>query len=216
VSCPICGKRKPKRFCPAKGGKICAICCGTEREVTIDCPSDCLHLIASRRWDAEHRKPIPPEQWPFPDVLASEHALAEHKTIFFGLGWVTLEFAQQEPALRDADALEALDALAKTYRTLTSGILYEQPPPGGLARELYARLAQALDDFKKEEAREGGGLSVLKDSEIFLHILFLLRIVFAETNGRPRSRAAFDYLRAKFPRAAVEEIAGRGPRIITP
>ena len=215
MSCPICGKRKPKRFCPAKGEKICAICCGTEREVTIDCPSDCIHLIASRRWDAEHRKPLAPEEWPFPDVRASEHALAEHQRIFFGLGWVTLEFAQQEPALRDADALEAVDALAKTYRTLTSGILYDQPPPGGLARELYARLTQALEEFKREEEREGG-LAALKDSEALLQIIFLLRIIYSETNGRPRSRAALDYLRERFPREAVEEIAGHGPRIITP
>jgi cytidylate kinase len=28
MSCAICEKRPPKRFCPAKGEKICAICCG--------------------------------------------------------------------------------------------------------------------------------------------------------------------------------------------
>src|SRR5262249_16974412 len=43
VSCPICEKRKGARFCPAKGEKICAICCGTEREVTIDCPVHCSY-----------------------------------------------------------------------------------------------------------------------------------------------------------------------------
>src|SRR2546422_5223162 len=47
--CPICHKRKAKRFCPARGDSICSVCCGTEREVTIDCPSDCPHLIASRQ-----------------------------------------------------------------------------------------------------------------------------------------------------------------------
>ena len=41
MSCPICEKRPAKRFCPAKGEKICAICCGEGREVTIDCPMDC-------------------------------------------------------------------------------------------------------------------------------------------------------------------------------
>ena len=41
VSCPICEKRKAQRFCPAKGEKICAVCCGKEREVIIDCPVDC-------------------------------------------------------------------------------------------------------------------------------------------------------------------------------
>ncbi len=49
MSCPICEKRKAARFCPAKGEKICAVCCGTEREVTIDCPSDCAYLLAAHR-----------------------------------------------------------------------------------------------------------------------------------------------------------------------
>ena len=57
MSCAICEKRPPKRYCPAKGEKICAICCGREREVTIDCPSDCPHLTAAHRYEAEHRKP---------------------------------------------------------------------------------------------------------------------------------------------------------------
>ncbi|MDR3721481.1 MAG: hypothetical protein P4L00_07770 [Candidatus Acidoferrales bacterium] len=57
MSCAICEKRPPTRYCPAKGVKICAICCGREREVTIDCPADCPHLIAAHRYEAEHRKP---------------------------------------------------------------------------------------------------------------------------------------------------------------
>ena len=51
--CAICGKRRPERFCPAKGEKICAPCCGKEREVTLDCPSDCAYLISAHvlcRW----------------------------------------------------------------------------------------------------------------------------------------------------------------------
>ena len=35
MSCPICEKRKASRFCPAKAEKICAVCCGTEREVYV-------------------------------------------------------------------------------------------------------------------------------------------------------------------------------------
>ena len=55
-TCPICGKRRPERFCPAKCEKICAICCGTEREVALDCPSDCSFLIAAHRYEIEHWK----------------------------------------------------------------------------------------------------------------------------------------------------------------
>jgi len=59
VSCPICEKRKAARFCPAKGEKICAVCCGIEREVTIDCPSDCSYLVAAHRYENDHQHHIP-------------------------------------------------------------------------------------------------------------------------------------------------------------
>lgn len=46
---------------------ICAICCGAEREVSIDCPSDCRYLLEARRYEAEHRKPVPADEVPYPD-----------------------------------------------------------------------------------------------------------------------------------------------------
>src|SRR6266699_4156288 len=59
VSYPICEKRKAARFCPAKGEKICAVCCGTQREVTIDCPSDCSYLVAAHRYEDGHQRSLP-------------------------------------------------------------------------------------------------------------------------------------------------------------
>ena len=60
--CPICSKRRPERFCPAKGKKICAVCCGTEREVTLDCPTDCNYLIKAHQYEREHRQPLTEDQ----------------------------------------------------------------------------------------------------------------------------------------------------------
>jgi len=39
-------------------GRICPQCCGEQREVTLDCPSDCLYLRQAR----EHEKPRPTDQ----------------------------------------------------------------------------------------------------------------------------------------------------------
>ena len=65
--CPICNKRKAKRPCPARAESICSICCGTEREVTIDCPSDCMYLVVSREYDLS-RLEIDWAKVPFADV----------------------------------------------------------------------------------------------------------------------------------------------------
>src|SRR5882762_8672615 len=59
VSCPICEKRKPARFCPAKDEKICAVCCGTCREVTLVCPSVCSYLLSAHCFEYEHHGSLP-------------------------------------------------------------------------------------------------------------------------------------------------------------
>src|SRR5579862_4740896 len=76
--CTVCQKRPAKRFCPALGEKICPICCGKEREVTIDCPSDCPYLISARRYEAEHRKPLSQEELPYRDIEFSPDFVYEH------------------------------------------------------------------------------------------------------------------------------------------
>jgi hypothetical protein len=200
MSCPICEKRPPKRFCPAKGEKICAICCGREREVTIDCPSDCSHLIAAHRYEAEHRKPLPAQDFPYRDVEFPVDFVYERWPAVTALATSILSFQTQNRELNDAAVQSALEALAETYRTLGTGLYYERPPDAPLARSLYALLAESMQNLRKQEAERTGGLSsALKESDIFRLLVFLLRIAKQETNGRPRSRAFLGFLRARFP-----------------
>lgn len=213
MACPLCNKRAAKRWCPAKGERICAVCCGTEREVTIDCPSDCEFLAAARRYEAEHRKPLPPDEVPYPDVELSPELIHELRPVLSGLGFQILNTARENPAMVDADALAALSALAEAYRTLAFGLYYEKPPEAGFAREVYSRLAEFIAEVKKQQA-ERTGFATVKDSEVFCLLVFLLRVAKHNTNGRPRSRAFLDFLRAQYPKEA--SLAPEPPRIITP
>lgn len=213
TTCPICERRPAKRFCPAKGESICPACCGAEREVTIDCPSDCPHLLAGRRYEAEHRKPIPPGEVPYPDVQFPVDLIHERRALLSGLSYSALLFAAENPPLNDADALAALNALAETYRTLGTGIYYERPPEAPLAQALYGHLGSFLQEFKKQDA-ERTGFSSLKDSEVFHVLVFLLRVGRHETNGRPRTRAFLDFLRGQFPKADATQ--PESPRIVMP
>jgi hypothetical protein len=212
MPCPICSKRKPERFCPAKGEKICAVCCGTEREVTLDCPSHCVYLLAAHRYEDEHRKPIAPEEVPFPDVEFSPDLIDEHRPVVSGLAYAILEFAASQPALVDADAMAALTALAETYRTLGSGLYYEKPPDAALPHALYRELARSIQEFKQQDA-ERTGFTSLRDTDLFYLLVFLLRVARNRTNGRPRSRRFLEFLRAQFPQSASEREA---PRLIVP
>ena len=151
MSCPICEKRPPKRFCPAKGEKICAICCGREREVTIDCPSDCPHLMAAHRYEAEHRKPLSAEEFPYRDIQFPVDFVYERWPVDHLDCRYILVFQIQHKDLDDSAVYSALEALAEMYRTLGSGIYYERPPDAPLARALYGQIAHALQEFQKND-----------------------------------------------------------------
>src|ERR1700682_5299675 len=70
MKCKICNTRKPRRYCPGVNGDICSICCGSEREVTVNCPLDCPYLVEARH----HEKPpaMSAQQLPNQDVRISE------------------------------------------------------------------------------------------------------------------------------------------------
>src|SRR5690348_2595452 len=237
MSCPICGKRPPKRYCPAKGEKICAVCCGREREVTIDCPLDCSYLIAAHRYEreqreAEQRKPPTPghdpsKDYPYKDVEFSVEFVYKHWPLVAGIATAILTFQSQHKDLHDSEIFTATERLAETYRTLGTGIYYERPPEALLPAALYNEIQRFLHEFRQAEAAHTGfsslqsgftpqgasalvqgGFSSLKDSEIFQLFVFLLRMNKAESNNRPRSRAFLEFLRARFPLRSGAEAAG--------
>jgi hypothetical protein len=213
MSCAICEKRPPKRYCSAKGEKICAICCGREREVTIDCLSNCPHLIAARRYEAEHRKPLSGEEHPYTDVAVREDFVYERWPVIFGIASAILNFQVRHRDLTDRAVCTAIEAMAETLRTLGTGIYYERPPDAPVARGLYAQLSEFLQELRKNEGA-CSGMPELRDSDAFLLLVFLLRVAKQKTNGRSRSRAFLDFLRERFPLPA--EATKETRRIIIP
>jgi hypothetical protein len=211
--CSICEKRRAERYCPAKGEKICAIDCGTGREVTIDCPSDCTFLLAAHRWQYAHPKPLAENEVPFPDVSFSADLIRTRQLALSGLAHTVLLYARDQPSLTDADVLTATQAMAETYRTLTSGIYYEKPPSSPIAARLYTALAKLFEEEKKR-ATEQPEVPPLKDTEVFHILVFFLRFGKLRSNGRPLTRAFLEFLRAQFP----PEMGLRKdePRIILP
>ena len=211
MTCPICGKRKAGRFCPAKAEKICAVCCGTEREVSIDCPSDCGYLLSAHRYENEHPRALPADT-PLLDIRIISDTIQVHGRFLSAMAFTIAKFCTGEPGATDPDVLAALQALAQSYKTLVSGIVYEQPPVPPLQRELYDAMAAFLT-----EARQSGtqsSLGPIKDSEILQLLVFLFRMGLLRTNGRPRSRRFIEFLRGQFPGA--QELQREQSRIIVP
>jgi hypothetical protein len=211
--CPICEKRRAERYCPAKGEKICAIDCGTEREVTIDCPIDCSYLAAGHRWEQSHSKAIAESEVPFPEVSFPPDLIRTQQALLAGLGYSVLIYAADQRPLTDAEVFSAVQALAETRRTLLSGIYYERPPDNPIASGLYAAIAKYIDDEKKHAA-EHPEFPALKDTEVFHLLVFFLRFGKLRSNGRPRTRAFIGFLRSQFPQEAAA--SKQESRIILP
>src|SRR6266576_1998149 len=212
VSCPICEKRKPARFCPVKGEKICPVCCGTEREVTVDCPSDCSYLVAAHRYEDGHQRSLPADTRLLEEKIPQD-IVYTHQQLMAALAFSIAKFCAVQPAAVDGDVLAALQSLAQTCKTLSTGIIYEKPPDAPLPRELYATLGTFISEVKQQQS-ERAGSTTLNDSEVFYMLVFLYRMGLLRTNGRPRSRRFIEFLRGQFPQSP--ELRGEESRIIVP
>ena len=195
MACPVCEKRKPKRFCPAKGTKICSRCCGTEREVTIDCPFDCRYLEESRERDYQGN--LEPKNFPYKEVRVDEHFLTEHTHLLNTLALGILKGTLSVSGAVDRDAQQVLDAHIQTYKTLSSGIHYESQPESLYARQVYSDLRETIQGFQREETQQFG-FARTRDSDILTLLVFLYRMALDRDNGRRRGKAFLDFLRGHF------------------
>jgi hypothetical protein len=217
LACAICNKRKEKRFCPAVHGRICPQCCGEQREVTLDCPSECVYLQQAR----EHERPRPIEELDqsalFPKVEIGQQFLYEQEHLILGLSYALAKSAQADRGIRDADLIAVLSPMARNYETLAGSGLHYEVPVTNLAHQAVASEVQKMVKEYREAEQSHVGYSRLRNSDVFQALVFLLRMATTRTSGWPKSRAFVDFLFRQFPEpqsgiAAPQE----GSRIIVP
>jgi len=218
LSCVICEIRKEKRFCPAVHGRICPQCCGEQREVTLDCPSDCPYLIQAR----EHEKPRSAGQIDpaglFLEIEVSDQFLYEKEHLLMGLTYALAKSARADRSLHDHDLIAALSMLAQSYeRRINSGLHYEQPLTSNSERRAALEIENMVKEYREAEQKHTG-FSTLRDSEVLKALVFLVRLAYGRTSGRPKSRAFVHFLFAQFPEreSAVLTPQEAGSRLILP
>lgn len=220
MSCAICEIRKEKRFCPAVHGRICPQCCGEQREVTLDCPSDCPYLLQAR----EHEKPrsltrehLDPAAL-FLQVEVSDQFMYEKEHLLMGLTYALAKAARADRSLQDQDLISALTVLSKSYeRLVNSGLHYEQPLTSNAQRRVAVEIETMIKEYREAEQKHAGHSS-LRDSEVLTALVFLVRLAHTRTSGRPKSRAFMDFLFGQFPENEPAVVAPQdaGSRIILP
>jgi hypothetical protein len=211
MACAICQTRRPRRFCPGVRGDICTLCCGTEREVSVDCPLNCEYLREAHR----HEKvpALAPETLPNRDVPVSEEFVAENQELLIFLAESLVDAALQNPAVVDYDIREALDASIRTHRTLESGLLYESLPANPLAAGISRALREAIAEFRRAEAQRLG-IHKARDATVLGLLVFLQQLELIHNNGRRRGRAFLDALRDFYPDESATEPPEGSPLIL--
>ena len=199
LSCAICEVRKEKRFCPAVHGRICPLCCGEQREVTLDCPSDCPYLQQAR----EHEKPRSADEFDagslFLQVEISDPFTYEREHLLMGLSYALATASHADRSLNDRDLIAALSAMAARYeRLVNSGLHYEEPLTSVAQHAVAAQVLEMVKRFREAEHKQLGYTN-LRDGDVLKALVFLVRLGHGRTSGRPKSRAFVDFLVAQFP-----------------
>lgn len=218
MSCVICEKRKEKRFCLAVHGRICPQCCGEQREVTLDCPRECVYLQQAREHENPRRIEDLDRSALFSQIEIPEQFIYEHEHLVVGLSYALFKGATSDHTLMDTDLISALSSLISSYETLVnSGLVYETPI-ASVGRQAVAAEVQKMVKEYREAEQKHLGYSRLKDTDVLRALVFILRMAYGRSSGRPKSRVFIDFLYAQFPDrptsvAAPEEV---GSRIIMP
>jgi hypothetical protein len=161
--CPLCGRRKARRGCPALGKQICAVCCGTKRLTEIACPPDCPYLAAAR------------EHPPAAALRQQQHDVAllvrfvrdlnerQSQLLFLIVTFLVRYEAPEIQPLIDDDVTQAVAALAATFETASRGVIYEHRAGSLPAERLVNGLKALLNN-----AGQGGGTAFQRDAGVVL------------------------------------------------
>jgi hypothetical protein len=213
VACAICQNRKEKRVCPALAARICAPCCGEQREVTLDCPADCAYLQQARQNEAPRTVEELQSEELFRNVAVPPQFRYHFEPLIAGLLFTLARVAAAHKSWHDRDVISALtDVTRERERQLRSGLIYQETSPSPITELLRVELERMIADYRKLQAQELNA-TALKESDILSALVLLVRLAQNNTNGRPRSRRFLDGLLAQFPTAS-NDAAQSGPTIV--
>jgi len=205
--CHLCQRRAPRRHCPALERDICPVCCGTEREQTIACPLDCEYLR-----DARYHERLPgldPKTLPNPEIELTDRFMDEHQELAIVIGRLLLVAAVETQGAVDSDMRDALASLVTTYKTASSGLIYEARPDNALAAAIAARFREELDKFREDVAKRFPERA-LRDKDLLGVLVFWQRLEYQRSNGRRKGRAFMESLYATLPAPKDQAPGGEG------
>ncbi len=210
MKCPLCESRKAKRLCPAKAVQICPVCCGTKREVEINCPSDCIYLHSGREYESAklaRTQPLPPHT----KKLWEDDFLVRYQPALIAISKLVTATRVTLPELADTDLLATIDSLLQTFQTLDKGIYYDFAPSAATQKSLYLTLKRFLDGPSDTKLVSQPRLTAAETVDC---LQFLKEFSQTIALPRPKSRAFLDHLESVA--GGSLETSPEEPRLILP
>jgi hypothetical protein len=208
LKCVLCGQRKGRRQCPARGALICPHCCGSKRRVEIACPEGCVYLDGTHAGAWQGR--VTEKERDGRRVLPHVEMLSDTQQGLFINALLSLrDLARAAPALDDRLVATALLAFRKTVETRTHGLIYAHPPEDARAQALIENLGAAL----KLQDESGRALEP-PDSDLLAVLRALEAILSAEPADPSRPRAFLDLAARLTAEVGAETGPAPEPRIL--
>lgn len=154
-SCPLCQQRRPRRECPALSQTICAVCCGTKRQVEINCPPDCPYLSSARAHPAASVQRRRERDFRFLLPLMQDLTETQYRVLLAVQALILRHAGSALPAPTDADVGDAAGSLARTLETASRGIIYEHQPSSIPAQRLVGEMRDLLAEIQREKSGRG-------------------------------------------------------------
>lgn len=167
-SCPLCQQRRPRRECPALGRTICAVCCGTKRQIEISCPPDCPYLSSARAHPAATVIRRRERDFRFLLPIMQDLSETQYRLLLAFQALVLRHAGSALPAPIDSDVGDAAGSLARTLETASRGIIYEHQPSSLPAQRLVTEMRDLLGQLQRDRGgrqAEADAIAVLRRIE---------------------------------------------------
>ena len=154
----------------------------------------------------------------FPEVEISEQFLYQREELILGLSFALAKSARADRSLMDRDLIAALSSLARSYqRLVNSSLIYEERTANIAHQSIAHEIETMVREFRAAE-QQHMGQTRLRDSDVLMALVFILRMALGRTSGRPKSRAFSDFLFAQFPerQSAIAGADESSSRIVIP
>ncbi|MER3445937.1 MAG: hypothetical protein C4291_03460 [Candidatus Dadabacteria bacterium] len=186
MKCILCEQRKAKRYCPAKRGQICAVCCGEKRGVEINCPLDCPYYVEGQRYQQEKITRQRVRKEGIQPYIRRAELYNKNPEIFAKIELALVDLFRTDGRLRNEEIASALELVIKTLHTEKKGIFYDHRSESRIINEIAGRVLIVIREHKDSPELRHGKITLDYAKEVVEEFLKEIKF-YMELDSNPQS-----------------------------